>query len=80
MKTAKAVNNDKWLRKKRVSQNPDRSTTIELETYTVPKGEPPICCPENRKNPTVNKPVFPSGSFVCPPDEGGCGSIWKKED
>ena len=45
----------------------------------LPPGEPPICCPETRKDPTVSKPVFPSGSFECPPEEGGCGSIWTKE-
>ena len=42
-------------------------------------GEPPICCPETRKNPSVTKPVFPSGTFQCPPEEGGCGSTWTKE-
>lgn len=45
----------------------------------LPPGEPPLCCVDKRKNPTVNKPVFPSGSFECPPAEGGCGAIWTRE-
>lgn len=70
--TAKAVNNDRWSK-----QEPGCQT---LGSYRTPKGEPPICCEDARKNPTVNKPIYPSGSFQCPPEEGGCGSVWKKEE
>lgn len=75
----RAVSNDHWTQKKQLKVNPNGSTSIEISTYVVPKGEPPICCPETRKNPTVNKPIFPSGNFVCPPEEGGCGSVWTKK-
>lgn len=71
---------DKWVRTKRIAQNPDGSTSLDVETYRVSKGEPPICCPETRKNPTVSKPVFPSGTLQCPPEEGGCGSTWTKKE
>ena len=48
-------------------------------TRGLAPGEPPICCPETRKNPSVTKPIYPSGTYQCPPEEGGCGSTWTKE-
>jgi len=60
-----------WIRKH--PRNP-----VDADLEIIPPTEKPICCPETRKDPTVQKPVFPSGSFECPPEEGGCGSIWRE--
>lgn len=51
----------------------------EVVVKRVHPNEIPLCCPETRKNPSVTKPVFPSGTYQCPPEEGGCGSTWTKE-
>ena len=39
--------------------------------------EPPLCCTDKRKDPTL-RPVWPSGTLICPPEEQGCGSKWTK--
>jgi hypothetical protein len=71
--TIKVINQDYWTKTLPKANQHEG-------VYQVPKGEPPICCPDTRKNPTVSKPVFPSGTLQCPPEEGGCGSTWTKKE